>query len=84
MLPAPMVSTTSPSRSTPRSDSARSSTRSTNTGSMSPRLRTARQMARPSAPAMGASPAAYTSVTKSTSHSLKLKPKSSNRSRVRV
>ena len=34
------------------------STRSTKTGSMSPRVRTARQMARPSAPAIGASPAA--------------------------
>ncbi len=38
---------------------------------MRPRVRTARQMARPSAPAIGASPAAYTSVTNSTSHSLK-------------
>ncbi len=34
MLPAPMVSTTSPSRSTVRRTSARSSTRSTNTGSI--------------------------------------------------
>ena len=59
MLPAPMVSTTSPSRSTPRSavgqvvdalDEHRLDERRA--------MRTARQMARPSAPAIGASPAA--------------------------
>src|SRR6185312_2644566 len=58
MLPAPMATITSPSRITSFSDSASSSTRSTKSGSTCPRLRTARQIARPSAPAMGASPAA--------------------------
>src|SRR6202000_2932898 len=83
-LPAPMVRTTSPSCSTARSASASWSTFSTNTGSTSPRLRTARQIARPSAPAIGSSPAAYTSVIKSTSLSPSTRPKSSSRSRVRV
>src|SRR5690348_11829992 len=58
MLPAPMAMITSPSRITSFNDSARSSTRSTKSGSTCPRLRTARQIARPSAPAIGASPAA--------------------------
>src|ERR1022692_584157 len=83
MLPAPIVKTRSPSLSTARRASASSSTRSTNTGSTKPRLRTARQMARPSAPPIGASPAAYTSVTSSTSADASTRPKSSSRSRVR-
>src|SRR6185437_14351811 len=43
MWPAPMVTMTSPSRMTSFSDSARSSTFSTNSGSTRPRLRTALQ-----------------------------------------
>src|SRR5882672_4407745 len=58
MLPAPMVTTTSPSRSTSASAVASPSTRSTKIGSTWPRERTALQIARPSAPAMGVSPAA--------------------------
>ena len=48
------------------------------------RERTARQIARPSAPVIGASPAEYTSVTSSTSAWESTRPKSSMRSRVRV
>src|SRR6202034_3498644 len=47
MLPAPMVTITSPSRMTSFSDSASSSTRSTNSGSTCPRARTARHIPRP-------------------------------------
>ena len=49
MLPAPQVSTTSPGLSTARSASSSVSTFSTNTGSTLPRVRIARQIARPSA-----------------------------------
>src|SRR5690606_35594184 len=56
MLPAPIIAITSPARTRPASAGAISSTEGTNTGSTLPRLRTARQMARPSAPSMGASP----------------------------
>src|SRR5213082_3487548 len=84
MLPAPMARMTSPSESTSLSAAASSSTFSTNSGSSTPRLRTARQMARPSAPAIGASPAAYTSVTARASAPESTLPKSSIRSRVRV
>src|SRR5204863_31437 len=84
MLPAPMARMTSPSEITSLSAAASSSTFSTNSGSSTPRLRTARQMARPSAPAIGASPAAYTSVTASASAPESTLPKSSIRSRVRV
>src|SRR5580765_4426423 len=84
MLPAPMARMTSPSLITSFRAWGSSSTFSTNSGSSSPRLRTARQMARPSAPAIGASPAAYTSVTHSTSAPESALPKSSMRSRVRV
>src|SRR5213080_2715067 len=84
MLPAPMARMTSPSEITSLSAAASSSTFSTNSGSSTPRLRTARQMARPSAPAIGASPAAYTSVTARASAPESTLPKSSIRSRVRV
>src|SRR3569623_859591 len=58
MSPAPRVSSTSPSRSTPRSTLGRVASSLTNTGSTWPRARMARLKARPSAPATGASPAA--------------------------
>src|SRR6187551_3809041 len=58
MLPAPIIAMTSPGRSRPDSDCAICSTCGTNTGSTLPRPRMARHMARPSAPSMGASPAA--------------------------
>src|SRR6516165_6228795 len=84
MLPAPIVTMTSPSRIRFLSTSASSSTRATNSGSRAPRLRIARQMARPSAPAMAGSPAAYTSVTNSTSAAESAVAKSSMRASVRV
>src|SRR5438045_2055242 len=58
MLPAPMARMTSPSEITSLSAAASSSPFSTNSGSSTPALRPAPQMARPSAPAIGASPAA--------------------------
>src|SRR3569832_1478176 len=80
MSPAPKVSNTSPSRSTPRSCEMSS----TNTGSTLPRPRIARLSARPSAPAMAASPAAYTSSSTRASTCDSTMAKSSNKSRVRV
>src|SRR5690606_33725103 len=65
MLPAPIIAITSPPRTMPASAGAIPSTPGTNTGSTLPRLRTARQIARPSAPSMGSSPAACTSATSS-------------------
>src|SRR5690606_16619197 len=58
MLPAPMVTTTSPSRTIWISACGSSSTFSTKTGSTRPWERTARHTALPSALAIGASPAA--------------------------
>ena len=58
MLPAPMVTITSPSRAIWISARGNSSIFSTNTGSTRPCERTARQIALPSAPAIGVSPAA--------------------------
>src|SRR2546429_1181748 len=84
MLPAPMARMTSPSEITSLSAAASSSTFSTNSGSSTPRLRTARQMARPSAPAIGAPPAPYTPGPASPSAPESTWPKSSIRSRVRV
>ena len=55
--PAPIVTTTSPSRATSRIAGAMSPTVSTNTGSTRPATRTARASARPSAATIGASPA---------------------------
>ena len=69
MLPAPMVTITSPSRAIWMSACGSSSIFSTNNGSTRPCERIARQIALPSAPAIGASPAAYTSVTISASTS---------------
>src|ERR1700744_4304940 len=55
--PAPIVITTSPSRTSVVSASGTSSTVSTNTGSVLPATRIARARARPSAATIGASPA---------------------------
>src|SRR3569623_1079141 len=84
MSPAPKVSNTSPSRSTPRSTAGSCEMSSTNTGSTLPRPRIARLSARPSAPAMAASPAAYTSSSTRASTCDSTMSKSSNKSRVRV
>src|SRR5262249_40064373 len=84
MCPAPMVTMRSPSWITSINDWANSSTLSTKIGSTSPRPRTARQMALPSAPGMGVSPAAYTSVTNSASAAESALLKSSIRSCVLV
>src|SRR4029450_3084758 len=67
MEPAPIVTTTSPSRTTARIASATSAIVSTNTGSTRPATRTARTSARPSAATIGSSPAGYTSTSTSTS-----------------
>jgi len=82
--PAPIVTTMSPSRASPRSASGRSAMSSTKTGSTRPATRSARVNARPSAATMGASPAGYTSARITASACDSTRTKSSNRSRVRV
>ena len=83
MSPAPIISSRSPSRSTPASASPSSAALPTTTGSTRPRVRMERASAFASAPAIGASPAGYTSVRTSASTPDRTAANSSNRSRVR-
>src|SRR5206468_1774606 len=82
--PAPIAITTSPSRDWSRIVAGNSATSSTNTGSTLPATRSARASERPSAATIGASPAAYTSVSSTASAEPITLTKSSKQSRVRV
>ena len=85
MLPAPIIAITSPGRSRPASAVGDLAPPAARTPARPCRGRAPRGRWRaPSAPSMGASPAAYTSVTSSVSACDSTRAKSSIRSRVRV
>lgn len=79
-----MQMTTSPPCTLLKMASAISPISSTNTGSTLPATRNARVSARPSAATIGASPAAYTSLSSTASAVPSTLTKSSKQSRVRV